>query len=125
MIEWREIPIFPDYLASSDGQVKRKTIVQGSHGRPLNPIKCSKYGHVYVNLYKDKKRHPKLVHRLVLEAFVGPCPEGKEGAHINGIPGDNRLSNLKWATHKENETHKIEHGTSCHKRQRDEKGKWM
>lgn len=38
------------------------------------------------------------VHRLVLEAFVGPCPPGMEACHWNGIPGDNRLHNLRWDT---------------------------
>lgn len=52
-----------------------------------------------------------LVHRLVLESFVGPCPTGHEGAHLNGDRVDNRLVNLQWCTHEENERHKIAHGT--------------
>jgi hypothetical protein len=51
------------------------------------------------------------VHRLVLEAFVGACPVGHEAAHVNGQPSDNRLENLQWLTHAENEQHKVIHGT--------------
>ena len=51
------------------------------------------------------------LHRLVLETFLGPIPEGMDVCHNNGIRTDNRLSNLRWATRKENlaDTHK--HGT--------------
>lgn len=52
------------------------------------------------------------VHRLVLEAFVGPCPFGMEGCHNDGDPTNNNLVNLRWDTHKNNEKDKIKHGTS-------------
>lgn len=42
------------------------------------------------------------LHRLVLEAFVRPCPEGMEGCHWNGNGHDNRLENLRWDTKKAN-----------------------
>ncbi len=42
------------------------------------------------------------VHRLVMAAFVGPCPEGQEVMHNNHIRSDNRLENLRYGTHVEN-----------------------
>ena len=43
------------------------------------------------------------VHRLVLEAFVGPCPENKpEINHINRNRADNRLENLSFCSRSEN-----------------------
>lgn len=42
------------------------------------------------------------IHVLVLEAFVGPRPEGMEVRHLNGNGFDNRLENLRWDTHKAN-----------------------
>jgi transposase-like protein len=42
------------------------------------------------------------IHRLVMFAFAGPCPAGKEVDHINGIRDDNRLSNLRYVTRSEN-----------------------
>lgn len=57
------------------------------------------------------KPHCVRLHRMVLEAFVGPCPEGMECCHNNGNPVDNRLSNLRWDTHAANHEDMREHGT--------------
>lgn len=54
-----------------------------------------------------------LVHRLVLEAFVGPCPPGMECRHFpDRDPTNNRLDNLSWATRKQNMEDKASHGTN-------------
>lgn len=65
--------------------------------------------YVQVSLYPGPEYH--LLHRLVLEAFVGPCPEGMVCRHKNGNSKDNRLSNLAWGTYEENEKDKHTHGT--------------
>ena len=44
----------------------------------------------------------RLLHRCVLEAFVGPCPTGMEGSHKNDDVTDNRLDNLLWETRSDN-----------------------
>lgn len=59
-------------------------------------------GHLTVCLQVDKSALQCYVHRLVLEAFVGPAPEGAECRHLNGNPANNRLSNLTWGTREEN-----------------------
>lgn len=46
--------------------------------------------------------HTKGVHRMVLESWVGPCPDGCETDHINGDSLDNRLENLRWLSIKKN-----------------------
>jgi hypothetical protein len=53
------------------------------------------------------------VHRLVLLTFVGPCPEGMQCRHLDGNQRNNRLSNLKWGTIKENSRDRIRHGTDA------------
>ena len=59
----------------------------------------SRSGHVSVALGKGNTR---AVHQIVMEAFVGPCPEGHEVLHLNHTPTDNRLVNLKYGTRSEN-----------------------
>ena len=53
-----------------------------------------------------------LVHRLVLLAFVGPCPPGMETRHLDRDPRNNRLDNLLWGTPKKNAKDKKRHGTN-------------
>jgi len=53
------------------------------------------------------------VHTLVCEAFYGPRPKPDwEVRHLNGNPIDNRASNLRWGTKKENAQDSIRHGTN-------------
>lgn len=53
-----------------------------------------------------------LVHKAVLEAFVGPAPSRRhEAAHKNGCKTDNRLDNLEWKLKEDNEADKRRHGT--------------
>jgi hypothetical protein len=59
--------------------------------------------------YKTSK-----VHRVVLEAFVGPCPPGMEGRHAgDNNKSNNRASNLAWGTPLQNARDKDAHGTSA------------
>lgn len=63
-----------------------------------------------VDLVRDKVVFPSLVHRLVLLAFVGPCPPGMEGRHGDAIRGNCFLQNLCWGTRSENAFDKVSHG---------------
>lgn len=68
-------------------------------------------GHLTVNLYRNGKAVGKPVHRLVLETFVGPAPEGLIGCHNDGNPGNPHLDNLRWDTHASNTHDMVAHGT--------------
>jgi hypothetical protein len=61
-------------------------------------------------LTRNRKEFARSIHRLVLEAFYGTCPDGFEACHNNGDKLDNRLSNLRWDTHKSNIQDSYRHG---------------
>lgn len=118
MIKYREIAGFPGYRVGDDGSVWCKRPVNGKTGgvwkwRKLKPFPVTKAGHLRIDLHiDDGKRNCRYVHRLVLEAFVGPCPEGMECCHFpDWNPGNNALSNLRWDTHKGNSGDMRSHGT--------------
>jgi hypothetical protein len=93
------------YEVSDRGRVKR---VGPAKGVTIGQIRSSKpniKGYPAVQLWRDNQREPWLTHRLVAEAFIGPCPEGHEINHKDGNPQNLRPSNLEWVTHRENQRH--------------------
>ena len=79
-------------------------------GRPLKGC-TAKDGRRSVTLSKNGKATTKRIHRIVLEAFIGSCPNGMEGCHNDGNPQNNTLNNLRWDTRSANHMDKIKHGT--------------
>jgi hypothetical protein len=70
------------------------------------------YGYLRVSLCRDGKDTLRRVHKVVAEAFLGPCPEGMEVLHGPGGKHDNSLVNLSYGTHAQNCAQTIEDGTS-------------
>ena len=110
---------FPDYAITKDGRVWSKPRISLRNysigGRWIKQTKTG-FGHLMVSLCRNGKVYQKLVHQLVLDAFVGPRPDGMECRHLNGNPQDNRLDNLKWGTHSENQKDAVLHGTHVNNR---------
>ena len=79
-------------------------------GRVISQSAHPDGGHKYLKLCRDGTSTTVRVHRLVLEAFVGP-PEGRMCCHINGNPADNRVENLYWGTNSDNQYDSVRHGT--------------
>lgn len=50
------------------------------------------------------------MHRLVLEAFVGPRPRRMVARHLDGDQSNNAVGNLAWGTPSENATDRLDHG---------------
>jgi hypothetical protein len=103
MIEkWKPIPGFRGYDASNKGNIRsyrttgRNSYIASTPQRILKPGQQT-VGYETVCL-RDSLGQPcsKLVHRLVLLAFVGPCPEGLQSCHNDGDRANNRLSNLRY-----------------------------
>jgi hypothetical protein len=90
------------YSVSDAGRVRRDAPGQGARpGAVLRPS-TMKSGYKQVTLYLNGLVSTRRIHRLMAEAFLGPCPQGMEACHENDIPHDNRISNIRWDTHKGN-----------------------
>ncbi|WP_454113585.1 HNH endonuclease [Microbacterium maritypicum] len=103
---WRTVPEYEGLYEVSDlGRVRNS---RTGHVRSVN---TKPSGHQRVLLWRDGKEQGMYVHRLVLMAFVGPCPEGMEGCHNDGDPANNGLDNLRWDTRAGNTADSLTHGT--------------
>lgn len=105
---WKPIPRFKGaYEVSSIGRVRSLVYKNKQCCKLRNePRIISQHknnGGYFSCIIRNKTYRP---NRLVLEAFVGECPNGMEAAHLNGVKDDNRLENLKWVTKKENAYHR-------------------
>lgn len=119
-IVYRTINRFRGYRFGSDGSVwtewrfrgrgANRSMYQSGEWKPVAvPIGGRGYQLAHIRCEGTHQRH--LVHRLILEAFNGPAPNGTEGCHGNGIKTDNRVDNLRWDTRVENCADSLRHGT--------------
>lgn len=92
----RQITNHPGYRITEDGRVW-----SDKSCRWLRPGVLRGY-HTYKLYTKGQHNRPRLAGRLVLETYVGICPEGKECCHRNDDRQDDRLENLYWGTRSEN-----------------------
>lgn len=121
-VKVKTIPEFPDYAISHNGMVWSKP-KRGWRGCPTRGkwMKLwKKNGYWSVWLRREKKRHQRYIHRLVLETYIGLCPAGMECRHLNGNREDNGLVNLCWGTHTANCQDTVKHNRVC----RGEKHNW-
>jgi hypothetical protein len=79
--------------------------------RPGTSGTSRKKGYPMLILYVDGLREKRFVHKLVAEAFIGPCPEGEEIRHKDGNHQNPAASNLLYGTSHENHMDAVEHGT--------------
>lgn len=109
---WKDIPGYIGlYQASNLGLIRSLIRWNGTNGRILKQKMSDKSGRLHITLCKNKIHKTFRVHRLILETFVGPCPPGMECRHLDGNPTNNRLDNLCWGSHSDNEKDKSRHGT--------------
>lgn len=105
---WRSIVGYEGiYEISNLGRIKR--ILNGSGAMPghiLRPYKTNN-GYFVVALHNNTIRKKFLVHRLVAEAFIGPCPPNYETNHRDGNRQNNRTENLEWLSKSDNNIHAL------------------
>ena len=113
-IRYKDIPGEPGYRVGSDGSVwsarngrwgLRDTWKQLKPGRMKSP--APHYARYIVVLGQGKSHY---VHRLVLEAFVGPPLPGQETCHLDSDASNNHLNNLRWDTRAGNMRDMANHG---------------
>jgi hypothetical protein len=118
--QWRPVVGYEGLYEVSDLGRVRSLARRVPHGRLghitvteriLKPVAVMRGGYASVMLSQGgAERHYK-VHHLVLCAFVGPMPEGDAHTrHLNDLPTDNRLVNLKWGTRAENMRDAVRNG---------------
>lgn len=119
MENWKSVPGYENYYKVSDqGRVmsmartitKKDGTTQSYDDRVLAPW-THKSGHLYVSLHKGKGKKSHQVHRLVLAAFIGSCPDGMEVCHADGVASNNNLANLRYGTRKENVADAVSSGS--------------
>lgn len=109
---WKDIHTHIDYYQVSDsGRVRRiKAGKNTKIGKILKPG-LDRHGYPFVILFRQGMGTQIPIHQLVIQAFVGHCPDGYEVRHIDGNPLNNKLSNLQYGTHSQNMLDRNKHGT--------------
>lgn len=102
--QWRPVSGYEGaYEVSDQGRVRGVDRLDARGWRIRGRVlRASGSRYPVVSLCRDGMPRTVEVHRLVLEAFVGPCPSGMEALHADDVKSNNALSNLRWGTHSEN-----------------------
>jgi len=104
---------FRPYLACKDYCVDKYGNVMSSKRGDWRPMKIqtTRIGYHEARLSIGGKTKHISLHRMVLESWVGPCPDGCECRHLDGDKSNNSLSNLVWGTKLENAADSITNGS--------------
>src|SRR4249920_1430377 len=79
---WKPVSGFETrYEVSDQGEIRSLF----NYANRTRPHKVDRAGYHFIALIQDIKRTHVRVHRVVMEAFNGPCPEGKQVNHIDGV----------------------------------------
>lgn len=125
-IQWRSIRGFEGlYEVSNDGRVRGVArFVPFDNGRGVKgktyktkEVRLSRCQKGYLDVVLFDRTHGKnrrRVHHLVLEAFIGPRPDGMLALHKDDNKLNNHISNLYWGTHADNMLDRaFNNGTLC------------
>lgn len=100
---WKVIPGFSKYEASSLGKIKTFNWKNSKKEAIIKPALSGGYLKT-VLINDDGKKCSIKVHRIIAKTFILNI-EGYEVNHINAVKHDNRVCNLEWCTRQENLQH--------------------
>lgn len=105
---WKDIPWYEGLYQVSSCWVIKSYPKMWSWWHLWKTMKLSTNWNWYAHLYLTKNKNRKLfsVHRIVAMTFLENVENKKEVNHIDGNRINNKLENLEWCTHWENERHK-------------------
>lgn len=111
---YRLISGWPGYWVGDDGSVWSRRDYRGGTAAAWHRLspRADRDGYLSVTLYRDRRRNTVKVAHLVLEAFIGPRPDGTESAHWPDTDvRNNAATNLRWTEHHDNILDKVRGGT--------------
>lgn len=97
--EWRVVPGFPKIEVSNYGKIR------DSMSKKPRKTPIGKRGYPNFSYWTDGKLRLLTVHRCVAIAFLDNPNNKPQVNHIDGNKENNHVSNLEWATSKENIIH--------------------
>ncbi len=103
---WKPIFGFESHYAISNvGNVRRTCEGSRTQTNKILRNPPNSNGYIVLTLCVDGVRYKRTVHQLVAEHFHGRCPDGLQVNHLNGWKAKNWVSNLEYATPKEDIHH--------------------
>jgi hypothetical protein len=93
---WAPIQDYPNYKVSTLGRVQN--IITGKFLKPQQ----NRGGYNYFCIINESGKKHRDIHRLLSLAFIPNINNKKCVDHIDGDKTNNNITNLRWATHTEN-----------------------
>lgn len=107
METWKIIPSFVSYEVSTFGRIRRIATARGAVVGRILALQTLPAGYKTVTFWESNKAVTRLAHRIVAEAFYGPCPNGYEVNHKDGNKANNHAGNLEYLTRSDNLLHAV------------------
>lgn len=104
-----QVPMYPRLAVTANARVFRQSNVSATQSRKhgfgwyeVFPWRNAK-GYELISVWTGQRSKNVRVHRLVADAFLEPQPTSDHTIdHLDGIPANNHMANLRWATDEEN-----------------------
>lgn len=97
-VEFRPIPGYPGYVASSKGEIWKRAYRKAGDGHWYRVSSHMSHGYKQVTLHCNGKKCNRKVHLLIALAFIGERPEGLQVRHLNDKRLDNAATNIAYGT---------------------------